>query len=151
MQFEEKPRNMPLKDFIVIKLAERMQLPKETIEAIIQNQFVEINKALQDVDALSVEMSGFGRFYFTPHRGIRALEKIGHSLSVGNPGKTGKRPEIKTMIEDEAYITQKMDAYDRKSKANHRGVVKHYFEKKRGGGGSEGTPPDMPTMSQALD
>jgi nucleoid DNA-binding protein len=69
-----KPSDQTIKDFLVDLIAERMKLPKTLVNTVVVEQFSGIAKAM--TTETSVEMSGFGVFYFLPKKAEKALEGL---------------------------------------------------------------------------
>lgn len=71
----DKPLSMSVKDYLIRKMSVRMNIPAKTIEAVVDHQMAEINKAIQADDKFSVEMSGFGKFLFNHKKAQKKYEK----------------------------------------------------------------------------
>lgn len=66
-----------LKDRIIEDIAQRMNISKDVVEAVIMQQFKEIGKAMSS--ETSIEMSGFGVFYLNrvmAEKQLEILEKV---------------------------------------------------------------------------
>jgi nucleoid DNA-binding protein len=70
----DKPMSMSVKDYLIRILAVKTMTSEKTIEAIINHQFQGANDAL--VNNYSVEISGFGKFYFNHKKAQRKMEKM---------------------------------------------------------------------------
>jgi nucleoid DNA-binding protein len=66
--------SMSVKDYLIRILAVKTMTSEKTIEAIINHQFQGANDAL--VNNYSVEISGFGKFYFNHKKAQRKMEKM---------------------------------------------------------------------------
>jgi nucleoid DNA-binding protein len=65
---------MTLKEWLIKKLAVNMVIPEKTIDAVVTHQFDSANDAINIHD--SVEISGFGKFYFNQKKAQRQYEKL---------------------------------------------------------------------------
>lgn len=72
--FTDKPTSMSVKDFLIRKLAVKMMLSEKTIEAVVNHQFQEANKAL--TKHKSLEISGFGKFFFNEGKAAKQMAKF---------------------------------------------------------------------------
>lgn len=90
--FEDKPSNMPLKEFLVKKIAQRMDKPEAVVDAVVMDQFKGITKALQQCK--SVEMTGFGKWIFMDSKAARLKEALVKSLVHWE--QTGEAPNFPT-------------------------------------------------------
>ena len=70
----DKPMSMSVKDYLIRILAVKTMTSEKTIEAIINHQFQGANEAL--VNNYSVEISGFGKFYFNHKKAQRKMAKM---------------------------------------------------------------------------
>ena len=64
----DKPISMSVKDFLIRKLAIKLLIKENIIEAVVHHQFSSANKALQDDNNNSVEIAGFGKFLYNPKK-----------------------------------------------------------------------------------
>ena len=69
----EKPKSLSIKDFIVRKMSVKMLIPEFTLDAVVSHQFYSANQAM--INAKSVELSGFGTFFFNNKKAIKKMEK----------------------------------------------------------------------------
>lgn len=67
--------SMSVKDYLIRRMSVRLNIPAKTIEAVVNHQMEEINKAIQADNIFSVEMSGFGRFIFNHKKAQKKWEK----------------------------------------------------------------------------
>ena len=72
--FTDKPTSMSVKDFLIRKLAVKMMISEKTIEAVVNHQFQEANKAL--TKHKSLEISGFGKFFFNEGKAVKQMAKF---------------------------------------------------------------------------
>lgn len=70
----DKPQSLSVKDFLIRTLAVKLMVPEKTIEAIVTHQFTEANNALKTEE--SVEISGFGKFFFNYKKAVKKMEKM---------------------------------------------------------------------------
>lgn len=70
----EKPKSLSVKDYLIRTLAVKLMVPEKTIEAVVTHQFTEANNALKT--ETSVEISGFGKFFFNYKKAVKKMEKM---------------------------------------------------------------------------
>lgn len=70
----DKPMSLSVKDFLIRKMAVKLMVPEKTIDAVIMHQFSSANEAL--LKNKSLEISGFGKFYFNQKKAEKKLEKL---------------------------------------------------------------------------
>lgn len=70
----DKPVSMSVKDYLIRMMAVKMMVSEKTIEAVVDHQFQSANQALHEND--SVEISGFGKFFFNRAKAERLMEKM---------------------------------------------------------------------------
>jgi len=70
----DKPQSLSVKDFLIRTLAVKLMVPEKTIEAVVTHQFTEANNALKTEE--SVEISGFGKFFFNYKKAVKKMEKM---------------------------------------------------------------------------
>jgi nucleoid DNA-binding protein len=70
----DKPISMSVKDFLVRTLAVKMMISEKTIEAVVNHQFQSANEAMDTNN--SIEISGFGKFYFNEKKAKKRLEDL---------------------------------------------------------------------------
>ncbi len=69
----KKPQSMSIKEWIIKKMAISMVVSEKVIDAVVVHQFDSANDALNVHD--SVEISGFGKFYFNKKRAQTQYDK----------------------------------------------------------------------------
>lgn len=69
----KKPQSMSIKEWIIKKMAISMVVSEKTIDAVVVHQFDSANDALDIHD--SVEISGFGKFYFNKKKAQLQYDK----------------------------------------------------------------------------
>jgi nucleoid DNA-binding protein len=69
----KKPQSMSIKEWIIKKMAISMVVPEKVIDAVVVHQFDSANDALNVHD--SVEISGFGKFYFNKKKAQAQYDK----------------------------------------------------------------------------
>lgn len=72
--FTDKPNSLSLKDYLIRKLAVKMMMGEEVIQAVISHEFQSANEALLNNN--SVEISGFGKFVFNEKKAHKMMEKF---------------------------------------------------------------------------
>jgi len=70
----DKPISMSVKDFLVRTLAVKMMISEKMIETVINHQFQSANEAMDTNN--SIEISGFGKFYFNEKKAKKRLEDL---------------------------------------------------------------------------
>lgn len=70
----DKPISLSVKDYLIRKMSVKMMLPEKTIDAVISHQFSSANEAL--ATNKSVEIAGFGKFYFNDGKAKKKLAKM---------------------------------------------------------------------------
>ena len=66
--------SMSVKDYLIRIMSVKLMLSEKTIEAVVNHQFQSANVAL--VDNHSVEISGFGKFFFNKKKAQKKMEKM---------------------------------------------------------------------------
>lgn len=69
----KKPQSMSIKEWIIKKMAISMVVSEKTIDNVVTHQFDSANDALNIHD--SIEISGFGKFYFNQKRAQAQYDK----------------------------------------------------------------------------
>lgn len=69
----KKPQSMSIKEWIIKKMAISMVVPEKVIDSVVVHQFDSANDALEIHD--SVEISGFGKFYFNKKKAQLQYDK----------------------------------------------------------------------------
>jgi nucleoid DNA-binding protein len=69
-----KPISMSVREWIVKKMSIKMMLPHKIIDSVVTHQFDSANDAL-NVNK-SVEISGFGKFYFNDVKAVKHYNKM---------------------------------------------------------------------------
>jgi nucleoid DNA-binding protein len=70
----DKPISMSVKDYLVRTLAVKMMISEKIIETVINHQFQSANEAMDTNN--SIEISGFGKFYFNEKKAQKRLEDL---------------------------------------------------------------------------
>ena len=70
----EKPQSMSMKEWIIKKMSINMVISEKVIDAIVVHQFDSANDALNIHK--SVEISGFGKFYFNYKKALAQYNKL---------------------------------------------------------------------------
>lgn len=98
---DNKPVSLSVKDWIIRKLAPKMLLGEKTIEAVINHQFQEANLAL--AKNKSLEISGFGKFFFNEGKAVKQMEKY-----------ESQKALFESRLLDETLTDQKRKSYELK-------------------------------------
>jgi len=67
----DKPQSLSMREYLIRKLAPKLLMSEKVIDAVIVHQFSEANAAMHIHD--SVEISGFGKFFFNKKKAERKL------------------------------------------------------------------------------
>ena len=67
----DKPITLSVRDYVVRKLAPKMMIKEEIIDAVITHQFKSANEAI--LTNKSVEISGFGKFVFNEKKAVHKM------------------------------------------------------------------------------
>jgi len=70
----DKPQSLSMREYLVRMLAVKLMMSEKMIDAVIVHQFSEANEALKHND--SIEISGFGKFFFNQKKAVRKMEKL---------------------------------------------------------------------------
>ena len=70
----KRPSTMSVKEWIIKRMSINMVISEKTIDAVVTHQFDSANDALNIHK--SVEISGFGKFYFNTKKAITQLNKL---------------------------------------------------------------------------
>jgi len=70
----DKPMSMSVKDYLIRIMAVKEMMSEKVIEAVVNHQFQSANTALQEHH--SVEISGFGKFFFNHKKAQKTMEKM---------------------------------------------------------------------------
>lgn len=97
----DKPISMSVKDFLIRTLAIKMLTSEKTLEAVINHQFQSANEAMHLHK--SIEISGFGKFYFNDKKAVKRMEKLllkkaTYEELLANPDTTEQRKAYATVV-----------------------------------------------------
>lgn len=70
----DKPISMSVKDYLIRIMAVKTMTSEKTIEAIVNHQFQSASEAMSEHNSL--EISGFGKFYFNHKKAQKKMEKL---------------------------------------------------------------------------
>ena len=70
----EKPISMSVKEWIIKRMSINMVISEKTLDAVVTHQFDSANDAL-NINK-SVEISGFGKFYFNQKKALAQYNKL---------------------------------------------------------------------------
>jgi len=98
---DNKPMSMSVKDWIIRKLAPKMMVSEKTIEAVVNHQFQEAHLALGKHKSL--EISGFGKFYFNEGKAAKHMAKF-----------QSQKALFEKMLKDENLTEQKRKSLELK-------------------------------------
>ena len=99
MNIDSKPKSMSMKDFLIRVQAVKMMKSEKTIEAVVNHQFQSTNLAMRTNN--SVELSGFGKFFFN---GKKAKKKLNSLYD--------RKVYIEEALKDELLTEQRRKRYD---------------------------------------
>lgn len=97
----DKPISMSVKDFLIRTLAIKMLTSEKTIEAVVNHQFQSANEAMGTNK--SIEISGFGKFYFNDKKAVKRMEKLlskkeAYEKTVNDPNTTDQKRAYSTVV-----------------------------------------------------
>jgi nucleoid DNA-binding protein len=93
----DKPISMSVKDYLIRTLAVKMMMSEKVLETVVNHQFQSANQAMDTNN--SVEISGFGKFYFNEKKAKKRLISL-----------EGKKKLMERYIEDPNVSDQKRHA-----------------------------------------
>lgn len=70
----KKPQSMSMKEWLIKRMAISMVIPEKVIDAVVTHQFGSANDAVNVHK--SVEISGFGKFYFNQKKAQAQYDKL---------------------------------------------------------------------------
>ena len=70
----DKPISLSMKDYIARKMAVKMMISEKVLDTVIGHQFNSANEAMRTNE--SVEISGFGKFFFNKKKAVKKMEKM---------------------------------------------------------------------------
>ena len=71
MEIDNKPASMSMKDYLIRVLAVKAMMSEKTVEAVVNHQFQSASLAMRTNN--SIELSGFGKFYFNMKKAVKRL------------------------------------------------------------------------------
>jgi len=115
MEIDNKPNSMSMKDYLIRVQSVKAMTSEKTIEAVINHQFQSASLAMRTNN--SVELSGFGKFYFNTKKAIKRLavletKKLNLENIIASPESseaklTKAHTYLKNVIIDIEYIKSK--------------------------------------------
>jgi nucleoid DNA-binding protein len=99
MNIDSKPKSMSMKDFLIRVQAVKMMKSEKTIEAVVNHQFQSTNLAMRTNN--SVELSGFGKFFFNGKKAQKRLDSL-----------CDRKVYIEEALKDELLTEQRRKRYD---------------------------------------
>jgi nucleoid DNA-binding protein len=99
MNIDSKPKSMSMKDFLIRVQAVKMMKSEKTIEAVVNHQFQSTNLAMRTNN--SVELSGFGKFFFNIKKAQKRLDSL-----------RDRKVYIEEALKDELLAEQRRKRYD---------------------------------------
>ena len=93
----DKPISLSVKDYIIRKLSVKMMTSEEILNAVVTHQFQSASEAMKTNK--SIEISGFGKFYFNTKKAIKKLNTMivqrGHLYNqLANPEVSEKKKQL---------------------------------------------------------
>jgi hypothetical protein len=74
MEIDNKPISMSMKDYLIRVQSVKVMISEKVIEAVVNHQFQSASLAMRTNN--SIELSGFGKFYFNTKKAIRRLASL---------------------------------------------------------------------------
>jgi nucleoid DNA-binding protein len=99
MNIDSKPKSMSMKDFLIRVQAVKMMKSEKTIEAVVNHQFQSTNLAMRTNN--SVELSGFGKFFFNIKKAQKRLDSL-----------RDRKVYIEEALKDELLTEQRRKRYE---------------------------------------
>ena len=99
----EKPISLSVKDWLIRKLAPKLLVSEKTLEAVVNHQFQSANEALANHE--SIEISGFGKFFFNHKKAAKRMIKLESQISVFE--KMSQNPDIPEQKRESAKVKLK--------------------------------------------
>lgn len=99
MNIDSKPKSMSMKDFLIRVQAVKMMKSEKTIEAVVNHQFQSTNLAMRTNN--SVELSGFGKFFFNVKKAQKRLDSL-----------RDRKVYIEEALKDELLTEQRRKRYE---------------------------------------
>ena len=93
----DKPISMSVKDYLIRIMAVKTMTSEKTIEAIVNHQFQSASEAMSEHNSL--EISGFGKFFFNQKKAQKKMEKM-----------LSKADVFRRQMENEALSEQKRNS-----------------------------------------
>src|SRR6266542_5706764 len=75
----EKPANMSLKDFLILKASQQLEIEECIVDRVISWSFEKANKATQLHS--EIEISGFGKMFISQPKTKRRIKKLDNILN----------------------------------------------------------------------
>jgi len=70
----DKPISLSVKDYLIRKMAVKLMIKEEVILSVVNHQFTAAIQAMSTNK--SVEISGFGKFYFNYNKAVKKMDKM---------------------------------------------------------------------------
>ena len=115
MEIDNKPNSMSMKDYLIRVQSVKAMTSEKVIEAVINHQFQSASLAMRTNN--SVELSGFGKFYFNTKKAIKRLavletKKLNLENIIASPESSEAKlikahTYLKNVIIDIEYIKSK--------------------------------------------
>lgn len=99
MNIDSKPKSMSMKDFLIRVQSVKMMKSEKTIEAVVNHQFQSTNLAMRSNN--SVELSGFGKFFFNIKKAQKRLDSL-----------RDRKVYIEEALKDELLTEQRRTRYE---------------------------------------
>ena len=74
MEIDNKPNSMSMKDYLIRVQSVKAMMSEKTIEAVVNHQFQSASLAMRTNH--SIELSGFGKFYFNTKKAVKRLVSL---------------------------------------------------------------------------
>lgn len=115
MEIDNKPISMSMKDYLIRVQSVKAMMSEKIIEAVVNHQFQSASLAMRTNN--SIELSGFGKFYFNTKKAIKRLtslerkrddlQNIVDSLETKEAKLTKAHTYLKNVLLDIEYIKSK--------------------------------------------
>ena len=116
---DNKPASMSMKDYLIRVQSVKMMIGEKVIETIVNHQFISMAQAMRVNN--SIELSGFGKFYFNTKKATKRLdnliskksylEKVLENKDLDENRKRRAASHLASSIEEIAYLKSKTNEF----------------------------------------
>jgi hypothetical protein len=113
----EKPISLSVKDWLIRRLAVKLMVSENVLDAVVTHQFQSANEAL--TTNKSVEISGFGKFFFNHKKVAKRLVKLesqidmftkkSEDMSIPEQRREGYKVKLRNALATKQSLKPKID------------------------------------------